>query len=145
LVLCRSEWMIKCLSFFLVPSWSSSTPLYPWKCCEPRSVFRLLVLSLFSLQIHTWNLLRSHGAHQQVHIYTILERILKSSPKPSTYFNTPMWWWFITLKIQPKLAFFLFNPCQHGGRPIVVLTWVSIGQVHFWSHLERHVTICHGC
>jgi len=29
-------------------------------------------------------------AQPQVHTYTILERILKSSPKPSTYFNTPM-------------------------------------------------------
>jgi hypothetical protein len=27
--LCRSMWVIKCLSFFLVPSWNSSTPLYP--------------------------------------------------------------------------------------------------------------------
>jgi hypothetical protein len=31
------EW-ISCLSLFLVPSRSSSTPLYPRKCCEPRSV-----------------------------------------------------------------------------------------------------------
>jgi hypothetical protein len=29
LVLCRFVWVIKCLSFFLVPSRSSSTPLYP--------------------------------------------------------------------------------------------------------------------
>ncbi len=28
-VLCRSMWMIKCLSFLLVPSWSSNMPLYP--------------------------------------------------------------------------------------------------------------------
>ncbi len=29
---------INCLSFFLVPSRSSSTPLYPLKCWDPRSV-----------------------------------------------------------------------------------------------------------
>ncbi len=31
------EW-ISCLSFLLVPSWSSNTTLYPQKCCEPRSM-----------------------------------------------------------------------------------------------------------
>ncbi len=39
--LCKSVWMIKCLSLFLVLSRSSSMP-------------RLLVFSLFSLQIHIW-------------------------------------------------------------------------------------------
>jgi hypothetical protein len=38
LVLCRSMWVIKCLSFFLVPSQSSNTPLYPSKCCKPKSM-----------------------------------------------------------------------------------------------------------
>jgi hypothetical protein len=28
-ILCRSLWVIDCLSCFIVPSWSSSTPLYP--------------------------------------------------------------------------------------------------------------------
>jgi hypothetical protein len=28
--LCRSKWVISCLSFFLFPSRSSNTPLYPW-------------------------------------------------------------------------------------------------------------------
>jgi hypothetical protein len=36
LVLCRSMWVIKCLSFFLVPSHSSSTPLYPPKVLQAR-------------------------------------------------------------------------------------------------------------
>jgi hypothetical protein len=36
--LCTSVWVIKCLSFFLVPSWSSNKPLYPSKCYELRSV-----------------------------------------------------------------------------------------------------------
>jgi hypothetical protein len=39
---------------FLVPSWSSSTPLYPSKCCEPGNVPRLLSLLLFSTWIHIW-------------------------------------------------------------------------------------------
>jgi hypothetical protein len=53
--LCRSMWVIERLSFFLVPSQSSSTPLYPPpKCCEPRSVPRLLALPLFSFQTFNW-------------------------------------------------------------------------------------------
>ncbi len=38
--LCRSMWVNKCLSFFLITSWSSNTPLYPPppKCCELGSV-----------------------------------------------------------------------------------------------------------
>jgi hypothetical protein len=32
------EWMINCLSFFIVPSWSSSMPSTPSKCYEPRNM-----------------------------------------------------------------------------------------------------------
>jgi hypothetical protein len=50
LVLCRSVWVNKCLSFFLILSRSSNTPLYPPpKCCEPGSVPQLLTFPLFSL------------------------------------------------------------------------------------------------
>jgi hypothetical protein len=31
LVLCRFVWIVEACQFFLVPSWSSSTPLYPFK------------------------------------------------------------------------------------------------------------------
>jgi hypothetical protein len=47
LVLCRSVWVIEACQFFLIPSQSFSTALYPSKCYEPRSVLRLLVFSLF--------------------------------------------------------------------------------------------------
>jgi len=46
-----SNW---CLSLFLVPSRSSSTPLYPSKWCEPESMPRLFVLPLFSIWTHIW-------------------------------------------------------------------------------------------
>ncbi len=36
--------------------------LYPSKCCEPKSMPQFLVLPLFSLQIHIWNLSRSQRA-----------------------------------------------------------------------------------
>jgi hypothetical protein len=37
-VLCRPVWVSEACQFFLVPSRSSSTPLYPSKCYELRSV-----------------------------------------------------------------------------------------------------------
>jgi hypothetical protein len=53
-----SSW---CLSLFLVPSRSSSTPFYPSKCCEPKNMPRLLAFSaIFSLDSH-FSPLRSLG------------------------------------------------------------------------------------
>jgi hypothetical protein len=43
-VLCRPMWVSEACQLFLIPSRSSSTPLYPSKCCEPRSVPRLFPL-----------------------------------------------------------------------------------------------------
>jgi hypothetical protein len=45
-VVYRPVWVSEAYQLFLVPSWSSNTPLYPSKCCELRSVPRLLPLSL---------------------------------------------------------------------------------------------------
>jgi hypothetical protein len=54
LVLCRSVWIIEAWQFFLVPSWSSSTPLYPCKCCEPGSGSNSLLFQCFQFGIHIW-------------------------------------------------------------------------------------------
>jgi len=48
-VLCRLVWVSEACQFFLVPSRNSSTPLYPSKCCELRSVPQLLIFPLFSI------------------------------------------------------------------------------------------------
>jgi hypothetical protein len=37
-VVCRPVWVSEACQLFLVPSWSSNTPLYPSKCCELGSV-----------------------------------------------------------------------------------------------------------
>jgi hypothetical protein len=58
-VLCRPMWVSEACQLFLVPSRSSNTPLYPLKCCELESVFRLLLLSLFSYLGSHLSLLRS--------------------------------------------------------------------------------------
>jgi hypothetical protein len=49
LVLCRSVWVSKSCHFFLVPSWSSNTPLYPSIVLQARECARLLALPLFSV------------------------------------------------------------------------------------------------
>jgi hypothetical protein len=54
LVLCKFVWVVEACHFFLVPSWSSSTPLYLPKCCELGSVLQLFILSLFLVWIHIW-------------------------------------------------------------------------------------------
>jgi hypothetical protein len=55
-VVCRPVWVSEACQLFLVPSRSSNTPLYPSKCCELRSVFRLLLLPLFFTWAHIWAL-----------------------------------------------------------------------------------------
>jgi hypothetical protein len=50
---CRPVWVSEACQLFLIPSWSSNTPLYPSKCCELWSVprlfpFQCLVLGLAS-------------------------------------------------------------------------------------------------
>jgi len=46
-VVCKPVWVSEACQLFLVPSRSSNTPLYPSKCCELRSMPRLLFLPLF--------------------------------------------------------------------------------------------------
>ncbi len=63
LVLCRFVWIIKACQFFLVPSHSSSTPLYPFKLlwameCVPTPSFSIV----FSLGL-TFESFKELGAH----------------------------------------------------------------------------------
>jgi hypothetical protein len=59
---CRPVWVSEACQLFLVPSRSSNTPLYPSKCCELGSVFRLLPFSLLSTWAHIWALWRVGSA-----------------------------------------------------------------------------------
>ncbi len=54
LVLCRHVWVSEVCQIFLIPSWSSSMPLYPSKCYEPWSVPWFLPLPMFSIWAHIW-------------------------------------------------------------------------------------------
>jgi hypothetical protein len=56
-VVCRPMWVSEAFQLFLIASRSSNTPFYPSKCCELRSVPRLLPLMLSSTWIHIWVLL----------------------------------------------------------------------------------------
>jgi hypothetical protein len=53
-IVCRPVWVSEACQLFLIPSWSSNMPLYPSKCCELKSVPRLLPLPLSSTWIHIW-------------------------------------------------------------------------------------------
>jgi hypothetical protein len=54
LVFCMFVWIIEACQFFLIPSQSSSTPLYPSKCCELRSGPDSLLFWCFQFGSHIW-------------------------------------------------------------------------------------------
>jgi len=60
-VMCRLVWVNEACQLFLVPSRNSTMPLYPSKCCELRSMPRLLPLPLSSIWTHIW-VLRGVGS-----------------------------------------------------------------------------------
>jgi len=53
-VVCRPVWVSEACQLFLDPSRNSNTPIYPSKCCELRSMPRLLPLPLSSIWTHIW-------------------------------------------------------------------------------------------
>ncbi len=57
------EW-VNCLSLFLIPSRSSSTPLYPSKVLKAGNVFRAPNLSIVSILGLSLSLPRGLGVHQ---------------------------------------------------------------------------------
>ncbi len=57
------EW-VSCLTFFLVPSWSSNTPFYPFKVLRAGSMPRGPNLSVVSILRLNLSLQRGLGAHQ---------------------------------------------------------------------------------
>jgi hypothetical protein len=64
-------------------------------------------------------------AQLQVHTYTILERILKSSHRPSPYFNTP---------ICKAMAYYTKNWTQIGmGAIFSYSIHVDKGAIPWWS------------
>jgi len=53
LILCRFMWVVEACQFFLVPSWSSSTPLYPSKVLQAKECALTPYSSaVFSLDSH---------------------------------------------------------------------------------------------
>ncbi len=69
-VLCRPMWVNEACQLFLVPSRSSSTPLYPSKFYELRNMLRFL-LPLFSTWTHIWVFQGVGSASQMVAILEI--------------------------------------------------------------------------
>jgi hypothetical protein len=67
LVLCRSMWVIEACHFFLVPSWSSSTPFYPSKVLWAREHAPTLCFFVFFSLGLIFESLKELGAR---HIWT---------------------------------------------------------------------------
>jgi hypothetical protein len=67
LALCRSVWVIKCLSFFLVPSRSSNTPFYPQSAMSQKMCPNSLFFRCFTSNSHL-SLSRSLGVRQSHYI-----------------------------------------------------------------------------
>ncbi len=70
-VLCRPVWMSEACQLFLVPSRSSSTPLYPSKCYELGSVPQFFCFPLFSTWTHIW-VFQGVGSASHILIYFLL-------------------------------------------------------------------------
>jgi hypothetical protein len=65
LVLCRSVWVSEACQLFLVPSWSSSTPLYPSKVLRVRErASTFYSFAIFCLGL-TFDPLKELGVHQK--------------------------------------------------------------------------------
>jgi hypothetical protein len=54
LILCRSVWVSEACQFFLIPSRSSNTPLYPSKMLQARACLDYLLFRYLSIWIHIW-------------------------------------------------------------------------------------------
>jgi hypothetical protein len=69
LVLCKPVWVSEACQFFLIPSHSSSTPLYPSKVLRARERAQLCVFSMFSI----WDSYLSHlRSYERVNTIALL-------------------------------------------------------------------------
>jgi hypothetical protein len=77
-------WVIKCLSFFLVPSQSSSTPLYPQSVASQGVCPQVLAIPLFSFHIYIWIY---QGTWEHVTCTPIMEYESRCNPLLTTFEN----------------------------------------------------------
>jgi len=83
-VVCKPMWVSETCQLFLVPSWSSNTPLYPSKCCELRNVPRFFPLPLSSTWTHIWVLQGVGSASIKVNTLLIFSRVLFDKALPNS-------------------------------------------------------------
>jgi len=134
-VLCRPVWVSEACQLFLVPSRSSSTPLYPSKCCELRSVPQLLLLPLFSTWTHIW-------VFQGVGSVSTLPQKLVVSHLDATSTIDGLWWrgQILVLKIRISHSHNFVSFCCLS---FFVLCWVC--HLHLIVfHSSSPLTIMHG-
>jgi hypothetical protein len=96
--------VIKCLSFFIVPYRSSSTPFYPPKWCELGSVPQLFTFPMFHLKFSSDVSPQIHiriyqGAWECIKIFLLNNSLLL----PQTFlppFTNSMWEFFRVLELE---------------------------------------------
>ncbi len=65
--LCKFEWVNKCLSFFLVPFWSSSTPMYPQSAISQGTCPDFLPFQCFHFRLSFESIKEFRSASLLVH------------------------------------------------------------------------------
>jgi hypothetical protein len=89
----RSVWVIKCMSFFLVPSWSFSTPFYPQSATSQEACFDSLFFCCFHFQL-TFESIKKLGTMYTISDFSFQNAITKSKilPNIALMFNGK---WFV--------------------------------------------------
>jgi hypothetical protein len=90
LVLCRFVWVIDYLSFFLVPFWSFSTPLYPQSATSQGTCPNFLIFDCFHFIFIFESIKELESASHQTIIYlpTYLPHTHQPTHPPLTYLPT---------------------------------------------------------
>jgi hypothetical protein len=141
LVLCKPVWVVEACQFFLIPSWSSSTPLYPSKVLQAKELAWLLALLLFFVWDSPLESFKELGACHIVftntHLCSFLEHCSNyihilhniSSCTISTFLSSPSFshldnvdWW-VNIVLGCNLSFpFVFPPFLSFTIPFFPLT-----------------------
>jgi hypothetical protein len=113
-------WLNSCLSLFLVPSRSSSTPLYPWKCCELRSVPQGPDFFVVSTLDSLLSLSRSLGVRQvqrgeKVHLFLL--------PLATKHWNLP----------RATKHWTLLKATKHWNFPLATKHWTLSKATKHWN------------
>jgi hypothetical protein len=133
-VLCRPMWVSEAYQLFLVPSRSSSMPLYPSKCCEPGSMPRFLPLPLFSTWTHIWvpQGVGSASTHFRILLQLLLWKAKHMFRRRSLTFS---------LSNLMMNGYFITKDNFHTLMDLVIVNPTLTNMVQWTSTMTRHATM----